>query len=99
MKPALWYSARAEALDRPDREQAAAQPEAEEGNSRIAQRVRVEREAVLRRGLPERERPVPFQQRPHVRLTRVIHGNQAASHHVANVNELYFSGVKSPART
>jgi hypothetical protein len=27
---------RAEALDRPDGEQAAAQPEAEEGNSRIA---------------------------------------------------------------
>jgi hypothetical protein len=79
---------RAEALDRSDGEQAAAQPEAEESNSRIAQRVRVEREAVLRRGLPERERPVPFQQRPHVRLTRVIHGDQAASHHAANVNGL-----------
>ena len=26
-----------------------------------SRRVRIQREAVLRRGLPERERPVPFQ--------------------------------------
>jgi Bacterial regulatory proteins, luxR family len=30
---------------------------------------------------------VPFQQCPHIRLTRVIHGNQAASHHASNVAE------------
>src|SRR5258708_12845559 len=89
---------RAEALDRPDAEQAAVAPDAEEGDRRIEQFLRIEREAVLGRGLGERELQVPCQQRPHVRLARVLHGNLPVSHHAGTVRDRYFSAVNHHTR-
>jgi hypothetical protein len=87
---------RAEALDRPDAEQAAAGPEAEHGDRRIQQPFCIQCEAVLRRGLCERELPVPFQKRPHVRLARVVHGNLLLSSHAREVCDQFFSAVNPP---
>jgi hypothetical protein len=56
--------------------------DAEQGDRRIEQPVRVQREAVFRWRLRERELQVPFQQRPYVMVTRIVDGNPAASNHL-----------------
>ena len=83
----------AEALDRSDTEQAAVCPEAVQGDHGIQQPVHVEREAVLRRGLREREPAVLVQERPDVRLLRVVHSDLTVSNHPSNVRGRYFSAV------
>jgi hypothetical protein len=68
----------AERLQRPDAEQlTAGAPVAEERDRRVRQPLDAERERVLGRRLPGRERQVPLQQRDHVRLARVVDGDAA----------------------
>ena len=48
-----------EALDRPDAQEAAVRPEAEQGDRRIEQPGHIKSEAVFRRGLGERKLQMP----------------------------------------
>jgi hypothetical protein len=86
---------RAEALDRPDAEQAAVGTHAEKGDLRIEQPLDAEREAVLGRGLPAGEVQVPFQQRPDIRRAWVVHGDLFLSHYAGNVPGRCFQTVNA----